>query len=388
MYVINITHHVAWSLVEPYLPLYAKVLGAEDSSVGLMAATWAVFPALAALPCGVLADRVGAKPILLAGALATTGAFVLLLHVPGMAAVFLAQGLAGVGQVLLALATQTQVVLLESNRADRLGFHFGYITFSVSLSKAIGPSAGGLMLEAARNLRDPLEGYRLMFMAVLGLSLVTVAAALASRQVKSRGRPKNLWEELQETTSLATSRSMSVPLIISFLSLVSLGLRRSFLPLYLSNIGFSSAAIGLFFGVHDLSSMSTRAWFGRGVTWLGYKRLLALTLLAGALAWGTVPLWRSMAMLLLIAALAGISTGVSQPLSMVLVAGAATSAQQGTAVSLRLFVNRLGQLLSPIMFGAVATVVSVNAAFYAFGLALAGINVLARRLYQEAPAKG
>ena len=51
------------------LVLYALELGAAPSTVGLLAATFSIFPALLSMQAGRLADRLVSRPLLILGAL-------------------------------------------------------------------------------------------------------------------------------------------------------------------------------------------------------------------------------------------------------------------------------------------------------------------------------
>ena len=77
------------------LPLYALELGARPLTVGILAATFSVLPMLLSVPAGKLADRYGARRLLMVtGVLGALGTLAPYLY-PGLPAIFVAAALAG-----------------------------------------------------------------------------------------------------------------------------------------------------------------------------------------------------------------------------------------------------------------------------------------------------
>src|SRR5687767_12120982 len=77
------------------LALYALELGAQPITVGVLGATFSVLPMLLSVPAGKLADRYGARRLLMfvgaAGALGLLAPY----FFPGLSAIFVAAALAG-----------------------------------------------------------------------------------------------------------------------------------------------------------------------------------------------------------------------------------------------------------------------------------------------------
>jgi hypothetical protein len=65
---------VALNAARVVLTLYALTLGAPASSVGVLGGIFYLFPLLLSWPIGALADRIGARRLLLAGAIAALAA--------------------------------------------------------------------------------------------------------------------------------------------------------------------------------------------------------------------------------------------------------------------------------------------------------------------------
>ncbi|MEJ7748951.1 MAG: hypothetical protein WKF56_06590, partial [Candidatus Limnocylindrales bacterium] len=70
-------------------------------------------------------------------------------------------------------------------------------------------------------------------------------------------------------------------------------------------------------------------------------------------------------------AVAGMTLGVAQPMTMAWVAARATASARGTALSLRLLGNRVGQVIIPLAAGALAAVTGTAGVVAAAGMTVA-----------------
>jgi hypothetical protein len=70
-------------------------------------------------------------------------------------------------------------------------------------------------------------------------------------------------------------------------------------------------------------------------------------------------------------AVAGMTLGVCQPMTMSWVAARATASARGTAMSLRLLGNRVGQVIIPLAAGSVAVATGTAGVLAAAGLTVA-----------------
>ena len=75
IYVTVFINIVAFSMVFPLLPLYAKLYNASDISIGLLAASFAAAQFLFSPIWGMLSDKFGRKPIILVGLLGSAASF-------------------------------------------------------------------------------------------------------------------------------------------------------------------------------------------------------------------------------------------------------------------------------------------------------------------------
>jgi MFS family permease len=89
-----------------------------------------------------------------------------------------------------------------------------------------------------------------------------------------------------------------------------------------------------------------------------------------------VPLVSHAALLAVVAFLLGIGLGCAQPLTIILTYNHAPKGRSGEALGMRLTVNKLTQILVPLVFGAMGSAFGLIPVFWANGLFLLGGGVV------------
>jgi MFS family permease len=149
--------------------------------------------------------------------------------------------------------------------------------------------------------------------------------------------------------------------------------------------GSSEALVGLLISVFAGTSSFVRIFFGRLMEFIGRKAMLVVSVITAAIGVGLIPVMPSTLAVGLILAVFGLSFGLSQPLSMVMVAELAHPNHSGLAMGLRFTSIMLANLVGPILLGFVVAGFGTGSAFYvAAGTVIAvGIQILVRRRGKE-----
>jgi MFS family permease len=163
-------------------PIFHMVTNAIDHGVAAMAATTVLGVAgLASLSgrivCGLVADRAGAKPTLLAMLVVQAVAVTLYLvtrELAGFYALSLMFGFAYGGVMPL-----YAILVRDYFGARIMGTAFGAVAFASTLGMAVGPWAGGWVY-------DTFGGYAWLFIGSFGIGLGAVAIALTFRPPRAR----------------------------------------------------------------------------------------------------------------------------------------------------------------------------------------------------------
>jgi predicted MFS family arabinose efflux permease len=92
-----------------------------------------------------------------------------------------------------------------------------------------------------------------------------------------------------------------------------------------------------------------------------------------------VPFFKSAAVLALISFLIGLGMGCSSPITMMLMFSGSAKGRSGEALGLRLTADNLTRLVSPVLFGMMASAVGLAAVFWLNALMLGAGTLFARR---------
>jgi len=145
MCVLITVNQLGFGSIVPVVPLYANSFGVSQAAIGLTIAIYGLARVLLAMPAGNLADHIGRRGALVAGAIITSAGNLLCslaaTYLPFLAARFVAG--AGAAVVL----TAAQVVLADISTPERRGrimaIYFGVFAFAVGL----GALPGGVLAE-------------------------------------------------------------------------------------------------------------------------------------------------------------------------------------------------------------------------------------------------
>ncbi len=386
---------VAVSMLGTLAPLFAVDLGLPATSVGVLVALPNVFPVLLAITAGRLVDRVGPTRWFLAGTLGATVGPVLVWGLPGVVALAAAQLLVGLSQLFTTLSAQSLVADVANGRS--VTRNFSLFTTTLSAGRMVGPIVAGLVVDGA--------GFRAAFGVAAATLVVPVAIAWALRRTAATadeaasttdaGRRGDSVSARPMATGLATpppGHDRSTPdrgaglanvgvqlaVLASAGVFVAVSVRQAFLPVLLTDLGYSATSIGTLISVGSLAAVLVRPlmpWFTRVLGGPARTLVVAMAAVAaGVGALGLVTAWGAFAGL---AVVVGFGTGVGLPLSIVTVASHVDPRRRGAALGLRLSLNRAAQLAMPVAVGALVTAAGFGVAFGVTGGVLAALTLVA-----------
>ena len=164
---------VGSSAVIPVLPQYARDFGVSIAVVGLVIATNSSMRMLIGFPTGVLTDRWGRRPFVIAGMLITAAGALTSWSATGIGTLFAGQALVGIGAAFYATAALSMVVDLAD--ATNRGKATGLYMMGFHLGAVFGPGIGG-WLAYRHGLNSPFLVFSI---------LATVAAAAAAVSISA-----------------------------------------------------------------------------------------------------------------------------------------------------------------------------------------------------------
>jgi len=273
--------------VQPLLPLFARFFGvsAATSSFTVSFTTGAM--ALTFIPAGVLSDRLGRRPLMVASLFASAALTLLSAVLPGWPALLAVRALIGIA--LAGVPSVAMAYVSEEVAPASVGAAMGlYIAGS-----AIGGMAGRLGV----TLISQFAGWRAAIGAMGAAGLVAaIAFTLSAPQSRTFTSVRHDARSLHSATKrLLSDKALPWLYAEGFL------LMGAFVPIY-NYVGFrleappyglSQAAVGAIFLLYVIGSFSS-AWFGGLAGRLGRRHVFWMPIAALILGIGltaTRPLW-------------------------------------------------------------------------------------------------
>jgi predicted MFS family arabinose efflux permease len=177
-------------------------------------------------------------------------------------------------------------------------------------------------------------------------------------------------------------------LLSSFVVLFVYGVRNSFYPLLLERRGVPVGHIGLLLSTIGVASLAIRLPLPGLLRRVGAEHVLIASMWSAIAAITVTPWLGGMWLYLPVAVLIGVGVGVNPPLTVELMALHTSARERGLAMGLRVSSNRLAQMVQPVLFGGIASVAGLPAAFLAGGAFLSAVAAVAhprRRLSADRP---
>lgn len=310
---------------------------------------------------GTLADRIGARPVLLGGlvAFAAASALYAIADSPG----WLWAARLGQGAAASAFSPSASALVARLNPAAKHGRAFGTYGFYKSIGYTLGPLLGGVLVWAG--------GLRLLFtvLAVLGAAVAVwavVAVPVVAPLPKSRQTVLDLARRLVDPVFLAPTAALAA-------ATAALSVGVGFLPVSGRVAGLGAVATGAAVSVLAGCAAVVQPQAGRALDAgrLTVRSGLAagLCVTAAGLACAMLP---GLSGILIGAALIGAGTGLITPLGFAALAASTPQERLGQTMGAAELGRELGDAGGPLLVAAVASLATLT---YGFGVLAAVIGV-------------
>jgi MFS family permease len=360
---LSILNHVAFSGVRVSLTLSAVHLHAPTFQVGLVLSLISLVPMLLAIPGGRWIDRIGARMPMMAGTALIVVGVLLPFAWMSMVSLPLCAVLVGVGFLPFHLGIQK--LISELGTPDDRRHNLSLMAIGFSVSAFLGPTSAGFLIDGL--------GHRFAFGS---LALLPLAALLWLRRVGERipgGRlaPPDTSQKMRIRDLLASPELRRLYVVVALIS-SAWDVHQFLVPLYGARIGLSASGIGLILGAFAIATMVVRMvvpLFLMDVS--EWKAILVAMAVAGAV-YAVYPGFTSLEALLGLSFVLGLGLGVSQPMTLSILARSAPASRLGEATGLRLMLVNGTQTVLPSAFGALGGVFGVAGLFWGMALLLGG----------------
>lgn len=350
------------------ISLLALEFGASQVVVGVIAALYALVPLMLGVYSGRLADTIGMRLPMLAGA-ALVGCAMLtgyLWH--SLSALFAIAVLVGAGFVFFNVSIQN--LTGAHGTPDQRVRNFSMLSIGYSTSTFIGPVVAGFMIDYA--------GHATAFLVFAFFALVPIVVLTVNRKIAkfetSAGRA-----EKRSALDLLRMPPVRRLIIISGLIVAASDLFAFYVPVYAHSTGLKASTIGMILGVYAIAAFLPRFTMPLMVRRWKPEPVLFVAMLIGALGFIAFPLSGNVSLLMTCAAVIGIGLGCGQPLSMMMSYEQSPAGRTGEVTGLRLTANNVARVVIPIMAGTVGAAFGTSPVFWANAVNLVGISYLIRR---------
>lgn len=338
-------------------------LGLSPVWLGVITAAFAILPIFLAVKVGRYIDRgndartawIGTGLLIVACA-----GFAL---APSLATLLMFTSVLGIGHMLLTITLQVLCTRQGGTRGlDRI---LGNYMVANAVGQGVGPYIVGWAGGAASI--PPTE-----FLFTLGL-IGACFAFLSSLMLRSAPAKAGRMEGSKPVPLRDILRfpGLLVVLFVSVTTVIAQDLVVVYLPLLGTERGMPVDAVGTLLAVRAVASMLSRFLFARLNDLMGRQRLMIVSVFASAVTYAALAAPFPFAAMAVVIAAAGFSLGISITVTISSLLALATGQVVGTANSLRIMGNRLGQFVIPFLAGLIAAATGVGGIFLIIGLSLA-----------------
>jgi len=360
----NVVSALGYGVVSPVLPAYARTFGVSMSAVTFAITMFSVMRLCFAPPSGLLVQRLGERPVYLAGLLigsVSTGACA---FVQNYWELLVFRAIGGIGSTMFFISALG--LMIRISPPDARGRVAGLFASSFLIGLVAGPLMGSLT--AGFGLRAPF----LIYGAVTMLTAIVVSYNLRRSTLSAPAEQSHSEVTLRAALRHRAYRSALVSNFATGWSVF--GLRMAVVPLFISDVlGRGPRTIGLTLALFAVGNVVVVLPSGYLSDRIGRRALL----IGGLLASGLATIWlgasSSLSMFLVASCVAGAASGVfASPQQAAIADILGNTARAGTAVAAFQMMADLGAIVG-------ATAVAQIAEHFGFGwgFAISGIIMLA-----------
>ena len=359
-YTLNLavfTGNLGMGIVIPFMPIYAKTLGATGLTIGIFFASFPLAQMLFMPLIGRLSDQYGRKGFIAVGQLLCCLLSLWYVYAPDIFYLILGRFLQGGSIALIFPIANAYVGDLAP--PQKRGTYMGIFNLFLTSSFGMGPLVGGWLSEA--------YGMESSFYWMGGLNAVAFLAILlllpeAPPAIHAKAQPSSYRDLLRKpkVQGLAFYRIVSS---------IQMGLWFSFLPLFATEaLKMHNGQIGTVLATYMLVSSLVQVPFGRLADRMDRYVLITAGGYLASLAFTFVFFAQGFVHLLLIGAVAGAMGAMSMPALTALAADEGHHGGMGAIMGVLNMAMSAGMMLGPVLAGGLAEVVGLRPLFVFSGL--------------------
>ena len=358
---------VGVGMVVAILPEKIMEQTGSGETAGFLASAFAVSYILFQIPMGILADRIGVKPLLVGGYCVCCGAGILYYaaHTPGL--IFMGRFVQGIGEVpVWALVPALLSVKFPGMRARAMGIY----TAVFHMGLATGPVLGLVFRKALGESR--------IFLVYAGLCL---AGALVLQAMVTAGKTERQMEKFSMMKNIRTAFRIIfskhlIPLTGISLHGMGYGAFITVIPVFLMHHKhFSPSAMGVFFTLFYLSVCVSQFCTGPLSDAFGRKKFMVAGLWIAAASLASFPSFDQGAAIAILG-LASLGFGIFYLSSLAYLNEAVPDSEKGTISGVYFLFWGMGYFGGPLIISLIEKEYGAGHGFYVFSALVACLAIL------------
>jgi MFS family permease len=336
--------------------------------LGIIATGFAIIPAFTALQVGRWIDRGNdAKAIWLGSALVFIACIGFWAWPQSAMHLVAYSVLLGFGHMFCMAGHQ--MLAVRSGGARSRESVLGYYMVAASIGQGFGPFVVGWLGGSAA---VPPTGQLFTVCLLTAAASMLVAVLVRPSRAKARQHDAGDFIPIGELLKL---RGFVAVMVSSVVTVTSLDLLVIYLPALGAERQIDSSNIGLLLTVRSVAALISRLFYARAIFAVGRNPLTLVSMLGSAAGFLLLAIPLSLPAMYAVLVLLGFAMGIASTLTISGVVHLAPAEATGTALTLRMTGNRLGQIVFPALAGVVAAATGVAGILLALGISLAASGV-------------
>jgi DHA1 family multidrug resistance protein-like MFS transporter len=370
LYIPGFFVSLGFNIVSPIISDYARSFGVSLGMAALIVTANAVGRLVADIPVGTLCDRIGRRPLALAGPLLVTVSAILCGLAQNFYELLVYRAIGGAAMSMWMIARQSMIAdSIDPSIRGRILSTFMSVNM---IGSATGPAIGGFIYDLWQDYRAPFFFYGastfVSFIACLVLVKETATPKRGDADAPTRPQPNHAMREILKYLNF----TILIAAFANFSNHIRFAARGFLIPLFGYDMLFlSKSEVGIILSFSSLINIILAVPGGMIVDRFGRKVGIVTSLFASAAAYAVIPLSQDFVSFLLMVALLGVAGGIGGGATMALATDLAPSHLRGAFLGLWTTVGDIGSAVGPIIAGSIADLSGLAAAFYGTAVLLA-----------------
>ena len=358
---------IGFGIVIPLMPVYAERFGAGGFQVGLLVMTYSLMQFLLAPLAGRISDRIGRRPVLIAGLFLTSISYVIFGMADELWVLYVSRLLAGVGGADITVA---QAYIADVTPPEKRARGMGLFGAAFGVGFVIGPSLTALTFSFHEGLPSFIAA------GLAGVTGIWALFMLPEPEKHSDYKPRRL------KFGDGISRVFALLMSFQFVSVFTQALLQSMLVLFtVQTLGSNEKNNGLFLAmIGAIAAIIQGGLIGRLSDRFGERTLVSAGLLLMSIGLLLFSMVGSIAYLYAGGIINAVGFALTLPALSSLASQESLPGQQGQTLGTFQSMGSLARILGPLAGGALYDAINPNApfgvgAFIAFGAAFTAMLI-------------